>query len=119
MSASPDSVMRRFEDRLAVADETFYELTLFVSGASDLAARAIANARKLCDVHLVGRHRLRVIDVHDDIDAVLASDVLATPTLVKNLPLPIRKVVGDLSHTDNVLQALELSIATTTSRERE
>ena len=77
-------------DRATIADggsET-RELTLFVSGASDLAARAIANARRLCDVHLHGRCHLSVVDVHEDPAAVLTSRLLATPTLVRNLPLP-------------------------------
>jgi circadian clock protein KaiB len=93
------------------ADATRYELTLFVSGASDLSARAIASARELCDTHLEGRYQLSFVDVHDDADAVVRSRVLATPTLVKCRPLPERKFVGDLSHTDKVLVALELPVA--------
>jgi circadian clock protein KaiB len=83
-------------------------LTLFVSGASDLAARAVANAKVLCEAHLKGRYELAVVDVHDDPTAALRSDVLATPTLVKTQPLPVRRVVGDLSHTDDVLRMLRL-----------
>ncbi len=111
MTTPRDAALRRFEDELAAVDESSYELTLFVSGGSDLAARAIANARRLCDVHLQGRCRLSVVDVHDDPAAVLTSRLLATPTLVRNLPLPVRRVVGDLSHTDKVLRALELPAA--------
>jgi circadian clock protein KaiB len=111
MTAPHDATLRLFEDELAALDESRYELTLFVSGASDLAARAIANARTLCDVHLHGRCHLSVVDVHDDPSAVLTSRLLATPTLVKTLPLPVRRVVGDLSHTDKVLRALDLPVA--------
>jgi circadian clock protein KaiB len=95
---------------MTAPDEPRYELTLFVSGASDLSARAIANARELCDIHLDGRYHLAVVDVHEDSATVLSSGVIATPTLVKNRPLPVRKVVGDLSHTDRVLLALELHV---------
>jgi circadian clock protein KaiB len=95
----------------AVPDEPRYELTLFVSGASDLSARAIANARELCDVHLEGRYELSVVDVHEDAAAARNSDVIAAPTLVKNLPLPVRKLVGDLSQTAKVLTALDLPAA--------
>ena len=112
MTSPHDATLKRFEDALAGADETFYELTLFVSGASDLSARAIANARQLCDVHLAGRYHLSVVDVHEDPTALISSRVLATPTLVKNRPLPVRRVVGDLSHTDKVLRALDLPVAT-------
>jgi circadian clock protein KaiB len=88
-----------------------YELTLFVSGASDLSARAIANARELCDTHLEGRYELAVLDVHEDAAAALDSDVIAAPTLVRNRPLPVRKLVGDLSHTAKVLVALDIRAA--------
>ena len=84
------------KEGLDASDETF-ELTLFVSGASDLSVRAIANARRLCDVHLDGRHHLQVVDMHDDPAAFTSGWVLATPTLVKSRPLPVRKLVGDLS----------------------
>jgi circadian clock protein KaiB len=92
----------------ATRDEARYELTLFVSGASDLSARAIGNARELCDTHLAGRYELSVVDVHEDVAAALNSDVIAAPTLVRSWPLPVRKLVGDLSRTDKVLIALDL-----------
>jgi len=86
------------------------ELTLFVSGASDLSARAIANARELCDIRLDGRCRLSVVDVHEDPSAVRSHGVRATPTLVRTSPLPLRRFIGDLSHPDAVLLRLELSV---------
>ena len=88
------------------------ELTLFVSGASDLSARAIANSRALCDVRLQGRFRLSVVDVHEDPDATQSSGVHATPTLVRPSPLPMRRFVGDLSDADAVLLRLGLADAT-------
>jgi circadian clock protein KaiB len=88
------------------------ELTLFVSGASKLSARAIAAARLLCDGELGGRARLSVSDVHEHPGAALASGVVATPTLVRCLPAPARRYVGDLSQTGRVLAALGLAAAT-------
>jgi circadian clock protein KaiB len=111
MTTPHDSTLEQFEHGLASLDESDFELTLFVSGASDLAARAIANARRLCDLYLHGRCHLSVVDVHDDPAAVLSSRLLATPTLVRNRPLPLRRVVGDLSDTDKVLRALDLPLA--------
>ena len=73
MTSSHDATLKRLEDELAALDSSDCELTLFVSGASDLAARAIANARKLCDTHLHGRGNLSVVDVHEDPAAVLSS----------------------------------------------
>jgi circadian clock protein KaiB len=92
-----------------------FELTLFVSGASDLSARAITDAKQLCDRHLDG-HLLTFVDVHENPAAVLASGVVAAPTLVKNRPLPMRRVVGDLSNTAKVLLALELPRSSDASR---
>lgn len=112
------TVLRSTEQNLGPAAEieSAYDLTLFVSGASDLAARAVTNARRLCETHLTGRYRLTVVDVYEDVAALLASDVLATPTLVKNRPLPVRRIVGDLSHLDRVLLALDLPRADDTVR---
>jgi circadian clock protein KaiB len=90
-----------------------YDLTLFVSGASDLSARAVANARALCDAHLAGRYVLAVVDVHVDPAAAGEHHVLAAPTLVRNLPLPVRRLVGDMSDTTKVLMALDLPLAVT------
>jgi circadian clock protein KaiB len=85
-----------------------YELTLFVSGASEISGRAIANARSLCDTYLDGRGRLSVVDVYEDPTLLLPNGVFAVPTLVRDQPLPVRKFVGDLAHVDRVLRALEL-----------
>ena len=92
-------------------DDVRYEFTLFVSGASALAARAIANARQLCDLHCNGNYHLSVVDIHEDASSLLTYNVLVTPTLVKSLPLPVRRVVGDLSRRDKVVDALDLPAA--------
>jgi len=92
------------------------ELTLFVSGASDRSAQAIASVRELCDVHLAGRCRITVIDVNTNVHSTVDTSpvagcghrLLVTPTLVRSLPLPERKVVGDLSDARRVLLALGL-----------
>jgi circadian clock protein KaiB len=81
-------------------------LTLFVSGASDLSVRAVTNARDLCDVHVAGECVLSVVDVHQDPGA--ASSGMATPTLVRDFPLPTRRYIGDLARTDEVMRALDL-----------
>ncbi len=111
MTPPSETSLERCEERLAASVAAFYDLTLFVSGASDLAARAIADAKQLCETYLVGHYRLSVIDVHDVVAGLCVSEVLATPTLVKNLPTPVRRVVGDLSRADRVLRGLDLPIA--------
>jgi circadian clock protein KaiB len=110
MTTPNDATLKRFEHALAHRDDSWYELTLIVSGASALSARAIANARRLCDAHLEGRYHLSVVDLHEDPASVASEHVLAAPTLVRNQPLPVRKFVGDLSHTKRVLLALGLSV---------
>jgi circadian clock protein KaiB len=98
-------------DAPAACADRRYELTLYVSGASEISARAIADARRLCDVHLCGTCRLSVVDITVDPTAVFRDRVLAVPTLVKNRPPPGRKFIGDLSDTRRVLRGLEISVA--------
>jgi circadian clock protein KaiB len=86
--------------------EPCYDLTLFVTGASDLSAHAVADAKKLCEAHMTGNYRLSVVDVHEQPDALVRSGVLAVPALVRNGPLPARQFVGDLSSAGRVLLAL-------------
>jgi len=85
-----------------------YHLTLFVSGASDLSARAIAHARQLCDGPLRGRCRLTVVDIHDEPEVAVSSRVYAVPALVRTRPPPVRRVIGDLSQTGHVVSVLLL-----------
>ncbi len=104
MMSDPPATLAWLE---AQADtDLHYEFTLFVSGASDLAGRAVANARHLFETYLPGRYQLSVIDVQDNVTALVTSGVLATPTLVRNTPGPERRVVGDLSSSGRVLLAL-------------
>jgi circadian clock protein KaiB len=89
--------------------ERRYELTLYVFGASELSSRAITYAKQLCDLHLAYPAHLAVVDVHDDASG--HEDIIATPTLVKTLPLPLRRHVGDISDIPRVLSALGLAAA--------
>ena len=110
MTTGDDSTILRFEAALALRRQEHFEFTLIVSGASDLSARAIANAEQLCETHLNGRYHLSVVDLHEAPASVLNGQVLAAPTLVKTRPLPIRKFVGDLSRSDRVLAALGIPL---------
>jgi circadian clock protein KaiB len=101
---------RPHPEPVAEADEDVH-MTLFVSGASDLSARAIAAARLLCDGHLRGHCQLTVLDIHDAPEAAVSCRVYAVPALVRTRPLPVRRVVGDLSQTGHVLSALQLAHA--------
>ncbi len=104
-----DATLRRFEARTKTEETAQYVLTLFVTGSSDMSARAIRSVRAICDQHLTGRHQLEVIDVHRDASLMSAHDVVAAPTLIKESPLPKRMLVGDLSDTPRVLAALDIA----------
>jgi circadian clock protein KaiB len=114
MSDGADA-LARLEAGLAEQESATYVLTLFVTGASEMSGRAIANVRALCDEHLAGRHTLEVIDVHRDASQMSAHDVVAAPTLIKERPLPKRMLVGDLSDSPRVLAALDIRVAGPTS----
>lgn len=116
MTDTDDTVISSFEKALALRDEAHVELTLIVSGASELSARAIANANRLCEEHMRGRYHLSVVDLHEAPASVLTGQVVAAPTLVKTQPLPMRKFVGDLSRTDQVLRALGLPVSSEAPR---
>lgn len=117
MTSPHDATLASFERALASPEPVFYELTLIVSGASELSARAIRNARRLCEEHLGTQFNLTIVDLHEEPASVLSGQVLAAPTLVLLRPLPVRKFVGDLSRTERVLEALGLPVAAPTSDE--
>jgi len=85
-----------------------YQLTLYVSGATELSAQAVADTRRLCDAHLGRACDLTVFDINEDPDALARSGIVAVPALVKTRPAPVKRVVGDLSEADRVLRVLEL-----------
>jgi circadian clock protein KaiB len=83
-----------------------------VTGRSPRAEVAIANLRRICEEDLGGAYELEIIDVLEDPDAAERDKVLATPTLIKQLPPPIRRVIGDLSNKEKVLFGLDVQRAT-------
>ncbi|MCG5244068.1 circadian clock KaiB family protein [Azospirillum doebereinerae] len=85
-----------------------YTLRLYVTGSTPRSTRAIENMRRICATHLDGRYDLEVIDIYQNPVAAVDQQIIAAPTLVKLLPLPLRRVVGDLSDTEKVLAGLEI-----------
>jgi circadian clock protein KaiB len=88
--------------------EDMFDLRLYVAGQTPRAVRAFANLRKICDEHLAGRYRIEVIDLVEDPQLGRGDQILALPTLVRRLPHPIKKIIGDLSNTERVLVGLDL-----------
>jgi circadian clock protein KaiB len=85
-----------------------YQLRLYVAGQSARSIAAVSNLKRLCEVHLGGRYAIEVIDLLEQPHLAKADDILAIPTLVRRLPPPIRKIVGDLSNVDRVLLGLDI-----------
>jgi circadian clock protein KaiB len=83
-----------------------YELRLYVTGATPNSVKAISNIRNICESYLKDRYKLQIIDVYQDAELAQREQIIALPLLIKKLPLPERKLIGDLSATDKVLNAL-------------
>jgi len=85
-----------------------WELRLYVTDRTPNSVRALENLKKICQEHLQGRYSIEVIDLLDHPQLSRGDQILAVPTLVKSLPLPVRKISGDLSNTERVLAGLDL-----------
>ena len=85
-----------------------YRLLLLVAGSTLRSRRAIENVRNICEKELMGHVELQIIDIHQRPDLAKTYQVVAVPTLLKLLPLPVRRIIGDLSNKERVAQGLEL-----------
>ncbi|HEY8503089.1 MAG TPA: circadian clock KaiB family protein [Gemmataceae bacterium] len=85
-----------------------WELKLYVAGQTPKCAAAIANLRRICEEHLAGRYRIEVIDLQQDPRLARTDQIIAIPTLVRKLPEPVRKMIGDLSNVQRVLVGLNV-----------
>ena len=85
-----------------------YVLRLYVTGMTPRSIRAVENVRAICEEHLQGRYDLEVIDIYQQPTLAEGEQIIAAPTLIKKLPLPLRKVIGDMSSTERVLIGLDL-----------
>lgn len=85
-----------------------YLLRLFVTGMTPRSTRAVENVRSVCESHLQGRYELEVVDIYQQPALAKDEQIIAAPTLIKKLPLPVRRVIGDLSNTEKVLLGLDI-----------
>lgn len=88
--------------------EEVYELRLYVAGQTARSLQAFANLKRICEEHLAGRYEIEVIDLGKNPQLARGDQILALPTLVRKLPQPVRKIIGDLSNTERVLVGLDL-----------
>ena len=90
------------------ADPNFWDLRLYVAGQTAKSVAAFANLKRVCEEHLAGMYRIEVIDLLVNPQLARGDQIVAIPTLVRTLPPPIRKIIGDLSDTERVLVGLQL-----------
>ena len=111
MKPSPtSSATKSFEKALSAKTKGKYVLRLYLAGATERSRRALARARHLCDVELKGRCELEVIDVYQQPILAIDGQIVATPTLVKEFPLPVRRFIGALEDTARIVVGLDLQI---------
>jgi circadian clock protein KaiB len=97
-------------DKESEKDNQKYALRLYVTGQTPRSLRSIENLRNLCEKHLKGRYDLEVVDIYQQPSLAKEMQILAAPTLVKALPLPLRRLVGDFSDQSRVVLGLDLSL---------
>ncbi|HEV8026195.1 MAG TPA: circadian clock KaiB family protein [Stellaceae bacterium] len=87
-----------------------YNLRLYVAGQTPKSLAAIANLKRICETHLAGRYAVEVIDLIDKPQLAAMDQILAIPTLVRRVPEPLRRIIGDLSQTERVLVGLDIEL---------
>lgn len=88
--------------------ETRYDLRLYVAGQTPRSLQALANLKRICEEHLAGNYRVEIIDLLKKPQLAAGDQILAIPTLVRHIPKPARKIIGDLSNTERVLVGLDV-----------
>lgn len=92
----------------ATPETKAWELRLYVAGRTPKSVTAFANLKKICEEHLAGEYRIEVVDLMEHPQLAQQDQILAIPTLVRKLPEPVRKIIGDLANKERVLVGLEI-----------
>src|ERR1700761_5940714 len=100
--------LREFELLVADLSQPKYVFRLYVAGNSTRSRQAITNVREICERYLAGNYELDVVDVYQQPEVTKSADVIALPTLIKELPLPPKRFVGDMSNTERIIVGLKL-----------
>ncbi len=109
MNETKDST-DEFEQLLKEKDNERYVLRLYVTGITPKSTRAIQNIKKICEENLNGHYELEVIDIYQQPTLAKNEQIIAVPTLIKKLPLPLRKLVGDMSDMERIVLGLDLKL---------
>jgi circadian clock protein KaiB len=99
---------KKTEQTNASPDSNEYVLRLYVTGASPNSIKAISNIKNICEMHLAGRYALEIIDIYQQAELAKSEQIIAIPLLIKKLPLPEKRLIGDMSETEKVLRGLGL-----------
>lgn len=92
----------------SLKDKDKYVLRLYVTGSTSRSIMAITNLKKICEEYLDGRYELEMIDLYQQPSLAVGDQIIAAPTLIKKLPLPFRRIIGDMSNKEKVLFGLDL-----------
>ncbi|MGE5428764.1 MAG: circadian clock protein KaiB [Methylococcaceae bacterium] len=98
----------QYAQKIEQSKSETYLLRLYVTGSTPQSLRAIENIKKICEQHLKGRYELEVIDLYQKPNLANGEQIIAAPTLIKKLPQPLRRIIGDMSNTERVLVGLDL-----------
>jgi circadian clock protein KaiB len=99
---------REFEKAVKRSKEEKYILRLYVTGMTPRSTKAISNVKRICDEYLKGRYELEVVDIYQQPKLAQGEQIIAAPTLIKKLPLPLRRLIGDMSDTERFLVGIDL-----------
>lgn len=102
--------IEEFEESMENLEHEVYLLRLYITGMTPNSKRAVENVKRICEQHLSGRYELEVIDIYQQPSLAQEEQIIAAPTLIKKLPGPLRRLIGDMSNTEKVLVGLDLRI---------
>jgi circadian clock protein KaiB len=112
---SKRSAVARLESRLEKQSKEKFILRLYIAGTTPRSTRAVANIKQICEHNLNGRYNLEVIDIYQKPALAKGEQIVAAPTLVKKLPLPLRRFIGDLSDTERIIVGMDIASSEPTS----
>ncbi len=103
-----DTSSKPLEQASTELDDRYYCLRLYIAGTTVHSIRALENIKRICEDHLQGQYELEVIDIYQQTECCKQENILAVPTLIKRLPLPLQRIIGDMSKTEKVLVGLDI-----------
>jgi circadian clock protein KaiB len=104
----PEDSVEIFEEAIKGSDTVKYVLRLYIAGVSPRSSQAVQNIKRICDEHLEGRYDLQVIDILQHPVLAAGEQILAAPTLIKKLPPPLRRFIGNMANVEKILLGLDL-----------